>query len=155
MNCVVCDIKNIAQVELFSEQEIDVFINKIVTGEITIEKLDVIQYYKIGDAFKERVVIGFGGTESDFILEPEKRKLLTSLIESVYYFTAAKQYQLVREIIKIAEKKIANSVDEFYKLAKETFKTYNVTYLSTELDSAEWTAKGAKDFINFKEWDNA
>lgn len=155
MKCVVCDIKNLVQVNLFSEKEESEFIQKIVSREITVEKLDVIQYYKIADALKEKVILGFGGNESTFALEPKKRELLNSLIDSVYYFAAAKQYQLVREIVNLTNSNETKSVDDFYEKAKETFKKYNVTYLSTELDSAEWTARGAKDFIEFKEWDNA
>ena len=68
-------------------------------------------------------------------------------------FAAAKQYQLVREIIS-ASKNI-DKKEDFIIEATNIFNKYNVKYLTTELDSAEYQAKAAREWLTFVEWDNA
>jgi hypothetical protein len=154
MECQVCGIKNTVQINLFTPDEIEIFIHNIILGNVKPDKLDVNQYRKIAQKLKEAVFIGFGGNEDAFVTNPKRLEVLQGFIDNVYEFAAAKQYQLVREIVHIANFNLAKDKADFFKQATELFIKYNVTYFSTELDSAEWTASGAKDFLDFIDWDN-
>lgn len=151
MICPICSIENLAQVNIFSQQEADEFINNIVYGKVTVDNLDVDQYFKIARKLSESVENGFGEKLKLLQEGTELHTLLNSLIDSCYIFAAAKQYQLVREIISFADE--ATTKEEYYKMASDAFFRYNSTYLTTELDSAEWQGRSAKEWTEFVKWD--
>lgn len=155
MNCKVCDITNLAEVDIFTELEVKSYINDIVSGVVNVEQLDITQYLKIARKLSESIDIGFGNPLFDIDYSEKRHSLYNLFIDNVYSFAAHKQYQLYREIVNLTNGNKIPTVDEFYLKAKELFKKYNVTYLTTELDSAEWQARSAKDWLEFIEWDNA
>lgn len=150
---MICDIKNVVEINLFSDLEVTTFIDGIISGHITVDNLDLNQYLKIARKLSESVEIGFGAKEDELFLKQERRDLLLDLIDNCYVFAAAKQYQLVREITALSES--IEKKEEFIIEAKKLFEKYNVTYFTTELDSAEYQAKAANEWLNFVEWNNA
>ena len=151
--CVICDIKNVVEVNIFTENEVNVFIDNIIYGVVTVENLDLNQYLKIARKLSESVEIGFGHKLTELPSDITKRELLIDLLDNCYVFAAAKQYQLVREITALSE--TIEKKEDFVIEAKKIFEKYNVTYFTTELDSAEYQAKAANEWLNFVEWDNA
>ena len=155
MNCKVCEITNLTEVRIFTDLEIDQFIKDIVSGVVKIDQLDTNQYLRIARKLSDSIDSGFGNPLFDNDYNEDRHRVYNSFLDNVYSFAAHKQYQLVREIIDIAESKKVETKEEFYLMAVDLFNKYNVTYLTTELDSAEWQARGAKDWLEFVKWDNA
>ena len=153
--CNICGIKNVVKVDLFTELEINSYINDIVSGVVKIDQLDTSLHLKIARKLSEAVALGFGNPLYEEPIDLDRYNLYNDFIENIYAFSAAKQYQTVREILSLLDNKTVETKEDFYKSAKEIFIKYNVTYLSSEVDSAERTAKGAKDWMEFVKWDNA
>lgn len=153
--CDVCGITNKAELskEFFSEEEISTFIENVFNNTISVVNLDVVQYSKMSRKMSESIVKGFGSELYDISYGTEEYLLLQDLIESAYIFNAAKQYQCVREISDLINENFATK-KEYYDKAIEIFKKYNYIYFEVELDSAEYQAKSAREWIEFVKWNN-
>lgn len=149
MSCPVCNIQNIAQVNIFSEDEARNYVDGVLVGVITPEKLDVNLHLKIARKLSQSVEFGFGDTFDDFVQGGKLHKLLKDLIDNVYVFAAAKQYQMVREMQELPKENLS----EFMLNGLDIFKRYNVSYLTAEIDSAEWQARSAREWMGFVEWE--
>lgn len=153
--CEVCGITNKAELpqDFFSDQEINTFIENVFNKTINVRYLDVIQYNKMSRKMSESIVKGFGGDLNSFSNGTEEYLLLRDLIESGYMFNAAKQYQCVREISDLINEDFPTK-KEYYDKALAIFKKYNYEYFAVELDSAEYQAKSAREWIGFVKWNN-
>lgn len=153
--CQICNVENATKLEpdYFTEAERLTFIDSVFSGQIDVYRLDVDLYLKMSRKMSESIVKGFGTSLDSFDKDSEPYLLLQDLIESGYFFNAAKQYQLVREISDLVNKDF-ESKEEYYTQAIEIFDKYNVTYFETELDSAEYQAKAANEWLDFVKWNN-
>ena len=145
-----CQLINLAPIKVFSDSDAVDFVNRVFDGEITTDNLDESQYLKIALLLISFVEIGFGDNLDELDKESEEYEVLNGFINNVYIFAAAKSYQLVREILDIITIKTIKNKSEFIIQGTKIYNKYNVDYLTTECDSAEYQAKGAKSWINFK-----
>lgn len=148
MKCEVCNIENIAQVNIFTSEEQTTFIEKILTGAIDPYNLDMAMYLKMGQRMADEIMSGYGSKVSELQVESEERELLKDLIRSGYTFVAAKQYQLVTLIMGILDQPDRAA---FMAKATEEFALYNVDYFTTELDSAFHQARSAREWLKFSD----
>jgi len=149
-----CQLTNLAQINIFFDTDAVKFVNKVFDGEVTIENLDQNQYLKIAQKLIEFVEIGFGNTLDELENGSREYEVLNGFINNVYAFSAAKQYQLVREIRDLITIETIKNKSQFIIEGVKIYNKYNVDYLTVECDSAEHQARGAKDWIEFENWDN-
>lgn len=142
--CGFCDIQNIAQIELFTEEEIQRFVDDVFTGIVTTGKLSQAQYLKIARKLFEGVGEGYGKNIINVEFGTPDYAMLRSMRENVYRFSAAKQYQSIRQMnsFLIIDGKLATK-SQFIKSATEVFNLYNKDHLSTEYNTATQTARSA------------
>lgn len=126
------EVKNIYKQNHFTDDEINEYVNGVLSGDITPEKLDINLHYKSALILEKAVIKGYGKVD----------RLRKELVKSCYIFAAAKQHKLIIQIL----------LDETKESGIKEFKRYYIDYFSAEIDSAEWTASGAKDFNDFIEW---
>jgi len=135
--CGICDIKNVLEPSIFSEDEIETYVVKVYTKTVTPQVLDLATYQKIGRKFTSGVFQGFGTTSESLIYNSPDYKILLELKQNVYVFSGAKQYQMNRQMVDaLIDGKKIRSFSEFKKEATKIFNEYNVNYLSAEYNSA-------------------
>ena len=149
-----CQLTNLAQINIFKDTDAVKFVNRVFDGEISIDNLDQIQYLKTAQKLIEFVEIGFGNTLDELEKGSREYEVLNGFINNIYAFAAAKQYQLVREIRDLITIETIKNKSEFIIEGVKIYNRYNVDYLTVECDSAEYQARGAKDWIDFEKWDN-
>ena len=136
--CGFCDIVNKSEdkIDLFTEDEINVFLFGVYIGIYSVSNLDLNTYQKTARKLSQGVFEGYGKTFSDN-LNIDDLEMLKSLQRNVYHFSAAKQYTMLKEINKalVTGGKVT-PFPEFKKAAKSIFETYNENYLLAEYNSA-------------------
>lgn len=136
--CNFCEIQNISKIEvnLLDEKEVDDLLYWIKQGIIHLDNFYYPLYSKTAEKLTEYLYKGYGNNIDDFQYNSEDYNMLFDLRENLYIFSAAKQYQFLREVI---------SLKDFTK-AKSVYLKYYDDYLAIELDSTEQVA------INVKNW---
>lgn len=136
--CNFCEIQNISKIEvnLFTENEVDDILYWIKEGIVSVDNLYYPLYSKTAEKLTEYLYKGYGNNIDDFQYDSEDYNMLFELRENLYIFSAAKQYQFIREVLSLKD----------YKEAKIVYLKYYDDYLATELDSTEQVA------INVKNW---
>lgn len=128
--CPICSVSNATEVVLFNEDEVRQFVTDVYNDSINIEHLDVRVYEITANEFAKYVEKGWGIAPNPLLNEKEY-DIYFGLIESVYVFSAAKQYQCVREIQELKK-------DDDYELnAISIFNKYYIKYFSVELDMCD------------------
>jgi hypothetical protein len=140
--CKICNATNMHKVIVFTDDEIYSYAARICHGEISEDNLDEALYFKSANEFIKAVEKGFGKKKSDLSRGSKEWELLANLIQSVYPFAAAKQYQCVREIENLPKE---NRVSEAVKI----FRLYYIEYFSVEIDSIEYQGIAAKKWFDF------
>jgi ribosomal protein S8 len=137
--CDFCGIQNISkpQIELFSENEINDLLYWIKNGIVSLDNFYYPLYSKTAEELTKYLYKGYGNRIDDFQFGSEDYEMLFDLRENLYIFSAAKQYQFLRELI---------SLKDYDNEAKAVYLKYYDDYLSVELDSTEQVA------INVKNW---
>lgn len=136
MSCPVCNSIKSDNIKLFDEHYIKAYVISVSHGTINYEHLDLKLHEIVCKEFQKNIELGFGETE------PDNEDLLFNLINSAYIFSAAKQYQLVRELLSLK----TTSQEKYLEIAESLFIKYYSNYLTIELDSALYQAKSAKRF---------
>lgn len=141
--CPICSVNNLADVILFNELEVLEFINNIYNDIINTNNLNVMIYERVADEFAKKVEKGWGQAPDD-VLNEKEYDIYFSLIESVYVFSAAKQYQCVREIQSVKDDA------DFNTKALEIFNKYYIRYLTVELDMCDIQGGAVKKWIELE-----
>lgn len=136
--CNFCEIQNVSKIEvnLLDEKEVDDLLYWIKEGIINLDNFYYPLYSKTAEKLTEYLYKGYGNNIDDFQYNSEDYNMLFDLRENLYIFSAAKQYQFLREIISLKD----------FTEAKSVYLKYYDDYLAIELDSTEQVA------INVKNW---
>lgn len=131
--CSICGVNNIhlPMVDLFTKDEVTDILNYIKIGAITTDNLYFDLYKLTAIRLMESVTKGFNGDINQY-------DKLSDLTENIYAFSAAKQYQFLREI---------NKVDIDIE-GLNVYNKYYQDYLATEIDTAEQSG------ISIKFWND-
>jgi len=137
--CDFCGIQNISkpQIELFSENEINDLLYWVKNGIVTLDNFYYPLYSKTAEELTKYLYKGYGNHIDEFQFGSEDYEMLFDLRENLYIFSAAKQYQFLRELL---------SLKDYNNEAKTVYLKYYNDYLAIELDSTEQVA------INVKNW---
>lgn len=119
-----------------STKQINKYIDGIYDGKITADNLSEEVYESIVSFLKAGLYKGFGQTLEE--AEGKDLDLLTELRENIYHFSAAKNYQMTKEINSLLTDEEGNirTNAEFNALARSTFDNWNDNYGSTEYETA-------------------
>jgi SPP1 gp7 family putative phage head morphogenesis protein len=155
MNRGACCIINIADQlpDLFTDEQMDAFIDDIVSGKVDPERLPVDFYQKIAGRLTEGVYAGYGqDLAAELIREPDLI-MLNYLRENVHVFSGAKTFQQVQEIQQLFIDDMGERVPlaEFRKKARNVFQEYNKNWLDTEYISAVANARSASKWVDIQE----
>jgi SPP1 gp7 family putative phage head morphogenesis protein len=135
--CGICDITNSEPFDLFTEEEINRIIAGIYIGKINPYQLDLYLYKQIAEKLTSGVYEGFGLNISSVNYNTPDYNMLDALRKNVYKFSAAKQYQQVRQMNDyITNGDKIRSFSEFKKEAFNIFEEFNKNHLKTEYNSA-------------------
>lgn len=146
--CNICGIENKEKpLNLFTDEEIENFILAVYYGVVSVKNLDPGVFLKVARKLSSGVFEGFGKTLFEVHYGTEDWLMLRALQENVYVFSAAKQYQQIRQTSALlySGTKI-NSFGEFKKAAKDIFEEFNENYLRTEYNSAIAQANTASEW---------
>lgn len=120
--------------EAFNGYDIDKLLNAIYTGLITEYRLPNGVYERTYESLINAVVEGFA---KEVVYNTPNYYLLKGLKNNIYFFSAAKTFQQVRELKgAMVEGDNIISFNDFRKKAETIFKTYNENYLRTEYDTS-------------------
>lgn len=137
--CKYCDVENKKEppLDLFTDEEIERFIFSVYYGIVTVNKLDVEIFLRVARKLSEGVFKGYENTLFEVGYGTEDWLMLKALQENVYIFSAAKQYQQVRQTSALISKggKVI-PFSEFKKEARVIFEEFNENWLRTEYNSA-------------------
>ena len=127
----------------YSETQITKLLEGIHSGEITEYDIPNDLYYATADYLLHGLYTGFGGTLDDF--EGKDWELLNNLRENVYMFSAAKNFQELKDIqgLMFDDKGERISMNEFSKLGAQRFETWNDAWGRTEYGTAVGQAQMA------------
>lgn len=139
----------------YSKQEIDDLLKGIFSGEITQYDLPEDLYYAIADYLKDGLYEGFGidltGLEKliekdiETTFTQSDLDLLQELRENIYMFSAAKDYQTVRDMTDALtdENGAVRSFKEFKEVAEGIAHTQLESWLQAEYDTAVGQSQNA------------
>lgn len=145
------DIVNVAPTSPFSEGMKEVHLQNIYLGIINRQKLDAQMYAITVSYFMDAVRKGYGGLKDEFTYGSGLADTAASLESSIYRFSAAKQYQEVSALSKMAYN--AATFQEFNEAAGVLFDEFNVNYLRTEWSTAVQQAQNARDWVDLTDND--
>lgn len=123
----------------------------IYSGAVTLRELPKAIYNYTADKLKRGVKKGVGFGFSDVKYNSPDRKLLANLTENVYKFSAAKTFQMTREMTEamVVDDKVI-PFNEFKKAVVEIANIYNGDYLRTEYNTAIASAQSASAWSRFE-----
>jgi SPP1 gp7 family putative phage head morphogenesis protein len=129
----------------FSEKSVTELLEDIFNGDIDKNNLPEELYCAIADKLKQGLYKGFGGSLEDFATGSKDLELLEALRDNVYMFSAAKNYQQVREMVDAItdDDGMVRPFKDFKEDASQIFETYNDNYLQTEYKTAIGQAQNA------------
>lgn len=146
-SCNFCVQNKHDQVDIFTEQERDIFFAAVYAGDVTAQQLSLDVYQKVARKLTEGVYEGFGNSLLTVQWGTPDEVMLRSLRENVYIFSAAKDYQMTKEVGSLLQtKKGLRPFNEFEAEAAKVFDTYNRNFLTAEYNSAIAQARGASDW---------
>ncbi len=150
-SCKYCNIVNSGeQLDLFKDEEVTRVLQGIYDGSISVNNLDEGVYKRVAEKLTKGVYEGFGKTLGSTEFGSPDQKMLASLRENVYVFSAAKSYQQTKEISSlISNEKGLVPFREFEKEASKVFDKYNKHYLSAEYNSAVAQSRSASMWMDF------
>lgn len=134
-----CGIHNIAKKTYFTEEYYRPIINDIWFNTINEEKLSLNLYLDTANIFIKTL-------EDNMSLKLNNdaiNDIYISLVDSLYDFSAAKQYQFLRECSVIAKE----SFQSFYEECESIFIKYYETYMYIEDDMVEQQAKSVINWV--------
>lgn len=139
--CRFCsnDIVNELEEPLFTAEEMTLYVEAVYLGLITKESLSLDYHTRHSELLSKPI--------DDFLFDPDKdvkRDLARLFRTNVYEFSAAKQYQQVRELSQL----ITNDIEfeDFKAEALSVLREYNENYLRTEFNTAVAQSQNANFF---------
>lgn len=119
-----------------TEKQVNKYIEGIYDGSITEYDLPTDVYESIAEYLKSGLYKGFGQTLEQ--AEGPDLELLTELRENIYHFSAAKTYQMTKEMnsLLVDDEGELRTSEEFNKVARETYDNWNDNYGLTEHNTA-------------------
>jgi len=149
--CGFCDIVNVDEPPLFTDDEVESYLYGIYIGLITIDKLNVASYTKVAEKLTSGVYKGFGKMLMSVDYTTPDYKMLVDLRENVYIFSGAKEYQQVRHLSSLlTNEKGVKTFNEFKKEALAVHRDYNVNYLRAEYENAIVTSRSASMWMDIE-----
>jgi hypothetical protein len=137
---------------LFTQEDIDNFIEGVHTGLYDESNLPEWYYLLVAAALFSAVESGFGMTLSEATVGSLEYEYLLAMQENVYIFSAAKTYQQVQEMKGLLSK-YGSDLEAFRIEATNIFNTYNTpkgaNYLSIEFKSAKRQAEQARNWLKY------
>ena len=135
--CGFCVQNKEEEIEIFSESEVNGFIASVYAGVFNPQQLSLDVYQKVARKLTEGVNEGYGKSLFNVKFGEPDELMLRSLRDNVYIFSAAKDYQMTREVSSLMiTPKGVRPFREFEKEAAKVFDTYNKNYLTAEYNSA-------------------
>ncbi len=124
-------------------KQINKYIDGIYDGSIDERNLPVEVYDAIAEYLKSGLYQGFGQTLEE--AEGADLELLSQLRENIYMFSAAKTYQMTKEIssLLIGDDGEPRTAAEFNQVARENYDNWNDNYGATEYQTAMASASSA------------
>jgi SPP1 gp7 family putative phage head morphogenesis protein len=136
---------------VFTEQEREDYLLLVLLGLITTKNLSLSYHLRVEMLLREAISNGFGGDLGGFEEDSPEHALFLLFQRNVNKFTAAKQYQQVREMDIF----LSLSKEEFMKRARAVFQDYNDLWLSNEFDTVVAASKSGRDWVGFERNKNA
>jgi SPP1 gp7 family putative phage head morphogenesis protein len=134
-----------------SAEDLEAYALKVYTGAITTETLDVAVYAQTINYLMGAIIKGYGGLADDFVFGTGLNITATGIENNIWRFSAAKQYQQVRILSKLASKAVP--FEEFKKVADVVLPQYNKNYLKTEYLTSVLQSQAAREWVDFQEND--
>lgn len=134
-----CGIHNIVQKTYFEEEYYRVIINNIWFETTNEENLDVDLYLTTANFFIKTLDENMLADTSNIDVE----EIYNGFVDSLYDFSAAKQYQFIRECNSVSRENFSI----FYDLCKDVFIKYYERFMSIEDDMVEQQAKSAINWV--------
>lgn len=135
---------------LFTDEEIEHYIDNVFHGIINIRNLSPMMYKRVAEKLTAGVYKGFGKDIDNVQWDSPDFNMLYDLRENTYIFSAAKQYQQVRTMSALLTKNGGTTLsmyNEFKKEAIKIFDEYNDNWLRAEYQSAIMQAKSASQWM--------
>ena len=130
--------------EEFTEEEKQSYLEQFWLGVITKETLDLAYHERVAKTLLDPVLEHLG---DPFGPQDELRNVVSrEFRQSVFEFSAAKQYSQARELSRLITPDIM--FPGFRQKADEVFDLYNVTYLRTEFDTAVASSQSALQYVD-------
>jgi SPP1 gp7 family putative phage head morphogenesis protein len=131
--------------DVFTDEEMNAYLLAVYTGLISVDTLSDDYHTKVAGTLYNGVNEGFGAVRNNKV----EADILNGLQNSVYRFSAAKQYQQVREmesILATMSKAAGDLVpyNEFKKSVTGVFENYNKNWLATEYNTAVDQSQNAR-----------
>lgn len=125
----------------------DVYAGNIITGNIDARLLKL-----VGSAVESQVISGYGKSFAKVDYTTPDAEMLTRLTRDVWQFSAAKNYQQLRDttLALIDESGKVRSFADFKDAAKKINGQYNQTWLKVEYDQALGASTMASRWAEFK-----
>jgi SPP1 gp7 family putative phage head morphogenesis protein len=127
-----------ASKNLFTEDEQEDYLLAVYSGLITTYTLSINYHEKVGGKLYGGVLDGWGKIG----FKDAETEILAGLTENIYAFSAAKQYQQVRDMSRKVSENI--TFKEFREFADDIFGNYNESYLKTEFETAIEQSQNAR-----------
>lgn len=138
--CGFNNINNALTISFFNSLDVLSYLNRVKAGVINEENQDTELYLKSANELEIQLNIGWVNIPNEYDAEYD---VYFGMIESLYIFSAAKQYQMLREISEIKNKPYFEYID----LANKIFEKYYKLYFSAELEMAEIQGGAAKKWL--------
>lgn len=132
----------------FSEQEREYYLLSVYAGVITKNSLNYEYHYRLGSIFEQAIAKGFGGPAGNLSFLDPKYDTIVAIRRHTYVFSAAKQYQQVRQMSAFITE--TTSFQEFAAQAGKVFDVFNKNYLRTEFTTAVGQCMSARDWVEFE-----
>lgn len=129
---------------LFTEEEMEAYLDAVYLGLITTYSLSIDYHQKIGSKLYGGVLDGWGKIG----FKDLETQVLAGLTENIYVFSAAKQYQQVRQMSKLITEN--TTAKQFKEVAESIFDEYNGAYLQTEFDTAVAQSQSARKWTKIQ-----
>lgn len=132
----------------FPAEAMEIYLAAVYNGNLTKESLSVRYHNTIVATLSQALALGFGGPLSSFNIYTPQFAAHLRMLENIYVFSAAKQYQQVRTMSSfISTKGLKSSYPEFRAIAKKVFTQYNEAYLKTEYVTSIGQSQMAREWV--------
>jgi SPP1 gp7 family putative phage head morphogenesis protein len=132
----------------FSPEDEEFYFMLVYHKVLTKNKLSFDYHSKITSFFEKALGFGFGGLPEEFTFGSSEFKTVAKLRTSLYIFSAAKQYQQLRQMSAMVDEK--TEYKAFREKAKVVFDEFNNNYLKTEYNTAVGQSQMARDWVTIE-----